>query len=158
MNDRSERLPTSRKLERLQPQHSPRLLRRSHLPPRIARVLRELLNQRPVRIRLRPIRQIKRVLQPRAQVPAQFHHALVHGPDLAAADDGGLPGGVFDLELEQDGQQVWVGGHAALDAHQMPAYPRSPRTNNSTNGALMKYKCLPWLCSWTSPTWASCRK
>ena len=69
MNGQSERLPTSRQLERLQPQHPPRLQRRSHLPSRVARVLRQLLNQRPVRIRLRPIRQIERVLQPRAQVP-----------------------------------------------------------------------------------------
>lgn len=55
-------------------------------------------------------------------MPAQFGHALVHGPDLAAADDGGLPGGVLDLdldldlelelELEQDGQQARVGPYA----------------------------------------------
>src|SRR3989344_2675120 len=66
-------------------------------PPRVARVLRQFLDQRPVRIRLRPIRQIERIFQPRAQMPAQLGHALVHGPDLAAADDGGLPGGILDF-------------------------------------------------------------
>ena len=50
-------------------------------------------------------------------MPAQLGHALVYGPDLAAADDGGLPGGVLDLEFEQDGHQVRVGRHAGFNAH-----------------------------------------
>lgn len=98
----------SRSLQRIQPQHPPRLLRRSHLPPRIARVLRQFLNQRPIRIRLRLIRQIERVLQPRAQMSAQLGHTLVYEPYLIAADDGALPGGVNDFQLEQDGQRIRV--------------------------------------------------
>src|SRR5258708_40131946 len=102
----------------------PRFRRARNLPPRPPRAGRDRLDQLSVRCHLGAVGQVKRILEPGAQMAAEISAALVQRPDFGAADRGYLPMRVRRFQLQQNRQQIRIGRHARGDTHDKIIFQR----------------------------------
>ena len=93
------------------PKDLPRLSGAGNLAPGAAGAGGDGFDQLPVRGHLPAVGKVERIFQPGAQMAAEIGATLVQWPDFVAADGGDLPVRVRALELQQDWQQIGIGGH-----------------------------------------------